>query len=114
MHQHSPLSSRLGAPTRAALALLLLAAPGASAQGSASDSTLSAPVSNLHYEVGADRAGLAMRRVDSTAALERPASLLLRPPERWRVASNLRRVVEGLRERPARQSVAFLDYMPDG
>ena len=70
MHQHSPLSSRLGAPTRAALALLLLAAPGASAQGSASDSTLSAPVSNLHYEVGADRAALAMRRLHVTTTFD--------------------------------------------
>jgi predicted metalloprotease with PDZ domain len=70
MPQHSLLSSRLGAPTRAALALLLLAAPGISAQGSASDTTLSAPISNLHYEVGADRAALAMRRLHVTTTFD--------------------------------------------
>src|SRR5690348_2519762 len=67
MHRHS---SSLGCRVFVAAALLLLAAPGAGAQASPPDSTLSAPISNLHYEVGADRAALAMRRLHVTTTFD--------------------------------------------
>jgi predicted metalloprotease with PDZ domain len=68
MHQH-PSPSRSFASVLAAFALLLPVVPGAGAQGT-TDSTLSAPVSNLHYEVRADRAELAMRRLHVTTTFD--------------------------------------------
>jgi predicted metalloprotease with PDZ domain len=52
-----------------ALALLLPSTATLRAQA-APDSTLSAPVSNLHYEVRADRAALAMRRLHVTTTFD--------------------------------------------
>ena len=54
-----------------ALGSVLLAslAPSLRAQGTA-DSTLSAPVSNVHYEVRADRAALAVRRLHVTTTFD--------------------------------------------
>lgn len=62
--------------SRSALALIgtaLLATTTArtlAAQGTAADSTVSAPVSNVHYEVSADRAALAMRRLHVTTTFD--------------------------------------------
>ena len=51
----------------AALAATMLAAPLA-AQGTSADSTTSAPVTDLRYEVAADRAALALRRLRVTTS----------------------------------------------
>ena len=70
MHQYSS-TSRLGCRVLVALALCLGTVPSVRAQGSA-DSTLSAPITNLHYDVSADRAALAMRRLHVTTTFEVP------------------------------------------
>ena len=70
MHQYSS-TSRLGCRVLVALALCLGTAPSVRAQGSA-DSTLSPPITNLHYDVSADRAALAMRRLHVTTTFEVP------------------------------------------
>ena len=52
-------------------AALLLSVPSASrAQGANADSTVSAPVSNLHYDVRAERADLAVRRLHVTSTFD--------------------------------------------
>jgi len=58
----------LRAQALATLALLVLALPPAHAQ--ATDSTVSAPVSNVHYDVRADRASLAIRRLHVTTTFD--------------------------------------------
>lgn len=68
MHQHSP-TSRLGRRVLAALAPCLVLVPSVRAQGGA-DSTLSAPISNLHYDVSADRPALALRRLHVTTTFD--------------------------------------------
>jgi len=45
-------------------------APSLGAQSTARDTTLSAPVTNLHYEVSADRAALALRRLHVTTTFD--------------------------------------------
>ena len=68
MHPHSRSFSRLRSLALAALALLPFGATlGAQAT---SDTTISAPVSNLHYEVRADRAALATRRLHVTTSFD--------------------------------------------
>jgi predicted metalloprotease with PDZ domain len=64
-------------PTASSFGLLILLAarvitapPALAAQSSPADSTLSAPVSNVHYEVHADRAELAMRRLHVTTTFD--------------------------------------------
>src|SRR6476646_25907 len=52
----------------AALSLSPVAVPHAGAQ--ATDSTVSAPVSNVHYDVRADRTSLAMRRLHVTTTFD--------------------------------------------
>jgi predicted metalloprotease with PDZ domain len=49
---------------------LLLLAPALGAQSTTADSLVSAPVTNLHYEVTADRAALAARRLHVTATFD--------------------------------------------
>lgn len=68
MHLHSS-TSRLGCRVLSALALCVVLVPGVHAQGSA-DSSLSAPISNLHYDVSADRPALAMRRLHVTTTFD--------------------------------------------
>ena len=53
-----------------ATVLALPSAPALGAQGTAADSTVSAPVSNIHYEVRADRVALAMRRLHVTTTFD--------------------------------------------
>jgi predicted metalloprotease with PDZ domain len=53
-----------------ALAALLALAPAADAQRPALDSSLSAPITNLRYEVTADRAALAARRLRVTTSFD--------------------------------------------
>src|SRR3954470_22588401 len=50
-------------PAAAALAAVLLAAPPAAAQRTSADSIVSAPVTDLRYEVTVDRTTLALRRL---------------------------------------------------
>jgi len=69
MHHFPQAISRLRWPALAGLALLLTAGATLGAQG-APDSTISAPVSNIHYEVRADRAALAMRRLHVTTTFD--------------------------------------------
>jgi predicted metalloprotease with PDZ domain len=70
----SPSSPRHAASSFGPVALtaaLLLSVPSASrAQGATSDSTLSAAVSNLHYDVRAQRADLAVRRLHVTTTFD--------------------------------------------
>jgi len=66
MHMNWTSSPRI---RLSALALLLPSTATLRAQA-APDSTLSAPVSNLHYEVRADRAALAMRRLHVTTTFD--------------------------------------------
>ncbi len=69
MHHYPPSSSRLRPHLLAVIALSLLAVPIVGAQG-ITDSTLSAPISNVHYDVSADRAALAMRRLHVTTTFD--------------------------------------------
>jgi predicted metalloprotease with PDZ domain len=54
----------------ALVALLALSAPALPAQRAPSDSSLSAPVANLRYEVAADRAALAAKRLRVTTSFD--------------------------------------------
>ena len=66
MHSVSSSSVRLGLAVVAALLL-----PAAlDAQGAAADSLVSAPVTNIHYDVRADRAALAARRLQVTTSFD--------------------------------------------
>jgi len=51
-------------------AIALSVAPALGAQDTVADSAVSAPITNLHYEVGADRAALAMRRLHVTTTFD--------------------------------------------
>jgi predicted metalloprotease with PDZ domain len=64
-----PAGDALGSLALAA-AFGVMLSPGLGAQGTRADSTISAPVSNVHYEVRADRAALAMRRLHVTTTLD--------------------------------------------
>lgn len=63
-------------PSRSALALIgaaLVASgvpPQLGAQGATTDSTISAPISGIHYDVSADRAALTMRRLHVTTTFD--------------------------------------------
>ncbi|HEX6598483.1 MAG TPA: PDZ domain-containing protein [Gemmatimonadaceae bacterium] len=57
-------------PVACAAALVVTLSPVLHAQGAAADSTLSAPVSNLHYDVRAERADLAVRRLHVTTTFD--------------------------------------------
>jgi predicted metalloprotease with PDZ domain len=74
MRPLSPSSPRHAASSFGPVALtaaLLFSVPSASrAQGANSDSTLSAAVSNLHYDVRAQRADLAVRRLHVTTTFD--------------------------------------------
>jgi predicted metalloprotease with PDZ domain len=57
-------------PAALAAVLLLSMSPAALAQGTDADSTRSAAVSNIHYEVRAERADLAVRRLHVTTSFD--------------------------------------------
>jgi predicted metalloprotease with PDZ domain len=64
------LAVSLPGPVAFVAALVLSVSPAAGAQGANADSTLSAAVSNLHYNVRAERADLAVRRLHVTTTFD--------------------------------------------